>query len=1046
MRMFCVSIGIDGYRDRAWQLASCVNDAIAFADWAVTAGGVVPADLQMFLNPADTSPLDKVTLPKANLEVPCISATRNNIIGFIQKEMLTQHWGENGDRLYWYFAGHGCSHESVRGSPRPEPVLFPVDVESLPLNANNLISFNDIVEPLRWCGPAVQLFFLDACRDFALPNYASTAGAPSGRYFRKLPEEGGRAPTKQYILYATAPGERAVELGRGVFGEILIRGLSGDPGALLRVAGLGDYRLTYNRLAMFIRREVEAKVKKALLARPTRVVQIPEVDVDPVEPDFDVAEIPNAKVPPWDLYVRVRPQTAHATGRIQVYYENVIVPPPCGPPLQALNKLRLQPSYYRISAGATGMGEAGKTLQVPTDGIVELELPQAPIAAPVPTSLRFFTIDRNLLVQVWDPHNERRAELAQVVYQTPKQGLYRATVSSPDRVIPAKGYTFPACGAEVELDVPPIAISSLQLTALASADIRPVANTIIPSEMLGALSDLKVISLLGFSAYAAYVLREGYGSRLRKFGLSPLRDRTAAWVTVLIAATGYEPAPGTSIRTFLEKTRVALIAGRNSSTEPLRILEGFNTAGQALFPCPQGSFAVELRMPGLPITRYSMTGMSGRIGVLSLTVDDNQAVDAQQYLFSFDQNQLAPEDLPVLERAQRFYAGGRPIPDEIVDRLLSMKTTDPLQACLAGYSLARSRKHRTFVGNFIPGDRSWNPTSPLQNMLNFFDALPDTYVLAGLCEPEKRSEYYRKAVKRGIPLFSDGFRTLIDHFSPTTSEFSPTTSELFPAQARRAMRTLIQGSLFSAWLSWEPVIGILDSGFEPPPTYWAPLEDHRKEIDVRIAACGQIACKLNDGTRKPFGTGFLVSEDLVLTTSHSIAAAAELSPSGLNIWFNTAIDPADLSAARAAAVLDIDEKARLALLRLEAPIKGVQPIPIASSDIDIKRQTRIYVIGYPYRSLLSDAGLVQHLFAGELGIKWLQPGMVLVAPKAQRSIDHDASTLGGNAGSPVIDLDSGLAIGVHWGGMDEAGYKRNRATALVRPVNRRLLAHVAGQG
>ena len=1039
MRNFCIAIGVDGYKNPDWRLGSCVRDAIAFADWAVTSGGVASTDLRLFLSPEDLSTPSSVTLPGTNKTVSCQPASRRNIFKFVLDEMQkNDKWGTGGDRLYWYFAGHGCSHEDVRHE-RPEPVVFPVDVEELPIDVNNLIGFTDILTALRGCGPSRQLFFLDACRDFALPNYVSSAGAPAGRFFRPLPEADQQGWARQYVLYATAPGERAVELGCGVFSDFLIRGLSGDPGALTRLAGLGDYQLTLNRLASFVRREVEARVRKNLLGRPTRVVQIPEIDVDPGEHDFVLFEIANANVAAVDLFIRVRPPSAHETGLVQAYYEDIPVPPPCGPPLQSLNRLSLKPSYYTIEATAPGMPSVAKTVQVPFDEIVEFDLTTAPAANPAENHrLRFFTRDPNLPVQVWDSDNRPHTALGQIRFSNPKPGLYRAMVSSPEGGSIPQGYTFPACGSDVELDATLVTLNSSQVTALAQAGTSSEAS-VSSSEYFQNLSELKAVSLLGFAAYATYVLRSGEAP-FSNFGMTPLPAdyQSGTWLTVLIGAKGYEPAPGLSVAEFLNASTLEVTGADEARFERIRILPGFNTAGQILVRCPRGSFSVELRLPGVPVTRYAMVGMTGRIAVLSVTIDDDQTLEVQQYLFSFDPGELRPEDLPNLERAQRFYAAGRPIPDQIVDSLLTVKRLDPLQGCLAGYSLIRQRQHDKFVGDFVQGRTGWHPGSPLQNLMNFFDALPDTHVLAGLCQSDDRELHYKRALERGIPLFSDGFRTLIEYFSERSIE-------IFPLPARRALRTLSPGSLFSAWLSREPVIGISDRGFDIPPTYWRSLEPRRASIEARIAACGHLAFSMG-GERQPMGSAFLVAPDIIVTTNHTIASI--MAPGGPPpaiwpdrvVWFTSAIDPGKSEGVRIKEILGVDADARLALLRLEKPNRDVEPVPIAPTGFSVVPRSEIYLVGYPYFSRLSDAGLAQQVFDDKFGLKRLQPGRILAAPDTERSFDHDASTLPGNAGSPVIDLETGYAIGVHWGGMDEAGQKRGRAAALTLPANRILLS------
>jgi hypothetical protein len=138
-----------------------------------------------------------------------------------------------------------------------------------------------------------------------------------------------------------------------------------------------------------------------------------------------------------------------------------------------------------------------------------------------------------------------------------------------------------------------------------------------------------------------------------------------------------------------------------------------------------------------------------------------------------------------------------------------------------------------------------------------------------------------------------------------------------------------------------------------------------------------------------------------------------------------------------ASVVAVDRDARLALLKLSAPIAGVAPLAIAPEGALADRDDRIYLIGYPFLQYDLDPELVKHVFGDRLGEKRLQPGYV-VAVRPEK-VDHDAFTLEGSAGSPVIAMESGLVIGLHWGGMNQANFKRGRASALWNAGNRRIL-------
>ena len=70
---------------------------------------------------------------------------------------------------------------------------------------------------------------------------------------------------------------------------------------------------------------------------------------------------------------------------------------------------------------------------------------------------------------------------------------------------------------------------------------------------------------------------------------------------------------------------------------------------------------------------------------------------------------------------------------------------------------------------------------------------------------------------------------------------------------------------------------------------------------------------------------------------------------------------------------------------------------------------------------------MQRLFANVYNVKRLQPGNFLRYLTGNNLFTHDCSTLGGNSGSPVLDLDSHRIIGLHFGGSFQ---KFNNAVAL----------------
>ena len=68
----------------------------------------------------------------------------------------------------------------------------------------------------------------------------------------------------------------------------------------------------------------------------------------------------------------------------------------------------------------------------------------------------------------------------------------------------------------------------------------------------------------------------------------------------------------------------------------------------------------------------------------------------------------------------------------------------------------------------------------------------------------------------------------------------------------------------------------------------------------------------------------------------------------------------------------------------------------------------------------------------------MQPGQIM-AKGNDGIVNHDATTLGGNSGSVVLDLTTGQAIALHFGGIEGA-----RNSAVAAPVVAKLLQENVG--
>ena len=75
------------------------------------------------------------------------------------------------------------------------------------------------------------------------------------------------------------------------------------------------------------------------------------------------------------------------------------------------------------------------------------------------------------------------------------------------------------------------------------------------------------------------------------------------------------------------------------------------------------------------------------------------------------------------------------------------------------------------------------------------------------------------------------------------------------------------------------------------------------------------------------------------------------------------------------------------------------------------------MIGYPaWDGRRNDPEPMRRIFADIYNVKRLQPGEISGAAPASFELLHDCSTLGGNSGSPVVDLETHRVLGLHVGG------------------------------
>jgi endonuclease G len=242
------------------------------------------------------------------------------------------------------------------------------------------------------------------------------------------------------------------------------------------------------------------------------------------------------------------------------------------------------------------------------------------------------------------------------------------------------------------------------------------------------------------------------------------------------------------------------------------------------------------------------------------------------------------------------------------------------------------------------------------------------------------------------------------------------------------------------------------------PLWLEQIEKSRATLERRIPSIGRIELQ-NHPSFDWVGTGWLVDRDVVVTNRHVAREFARRGEQGFVFRRNPTANTRQMSAAfdileeyeqgneetfRVREVLHIEEDDDLApdLAFLKVTTRSVEndraipdPIPLATGEPDPSR--RVAVVGYAARDALRNPGeAMDRIFESVYDVKRVHPGEVMARESAY--FTHDCSTLGGNSGSAVIDLDSGEAVGLHFAGSFKvcnyavyAGVVRERLTSVL---------------
>ena len=297
-----------------------------------------------------------------------------------------------------------------------------------------------------------------------------------------------------------------------------------------------------------------------------------------------------------------------------------------------------------------------------------------------------------------------------------------------------------------------------------------------------------------------------------------------------------------------------------------------------------------------------------------------------------------------------------------------------------------------------------------------------------LAQMERRDPAIHDEVRRklGARPFSEQVAEARGRMGRTIAEGAGGEPEMTPADAERVAETIVRRQA-------RPVLLVRNNEFVPEfaadsEVWRARLTSAMAGINAAIPSVGRVEVP---GLGIPFlGTGWLIADDVLVTNRHVANEFARRD--GRRFVFRTSV-----SGPLTARVDFFEEQGRpesrefpvtqvlwiagsadadIAFLRVARTASSralARPIPLLGAAPVVDHF--VAVVGYPARDdSFPDQALMEQIFGDVFDKKRLAPGQILhVSPK---EIEHDCTTLGGNSGSVVLDLETGQAIGLHFAG------------------------------
>ena len=218
--LYILSVGINKYKNPAYELNYAVNDAKAYSRQIQKSAGAIFNEVdEVFIKDTDASKE-----------------------GIQQAFMAMAEKSGPEDVFIFYYAGHGAMNDDTF-------FIVPYDVTNMYGDAEGLeqkaISSAELLQFSKEIAAGKQMFILDACQSGGALEAFNTRGAEREKAVAQLARSTGT-----FFLLASGAiqyASEARELGHGIFTYALLEGLQGEANG-----GIGDEKITANELKSYV--------------------------------------------------------------------------------------------------------------------------------------------------------------------------------------------------------------------------------------------------------------------------------------------------------------------------------------------------------------------------------------------------------------------------------------------------------------------------------------------------------------------------------------------------------------------------------------------------------------------------------------------------------------------------------------------------------------------------------------------------------------------------------------------------------------------------